>query len=84
MCRNPKDYNNCLDLTSEKLNCINNGECKEIAINECRGINNSSYICTSLMDGWCKDQATNSCLDPIPNNFCRDQTSSLCANIQLD
>jgi hypothetical protein len=44
ICRNPLDYNSCLDLTKENLNCIatgiNNGECKEISANECRGKNN--------------------------------------------
>ena len=63
---------------------MNNGECKELSLNECRGTNNSSYDCTSIMDGWCIDEASNTCLVPIPNYFCRDKNSSLCVNIQLD
>ncbi len=75
-----------MDLTNEITICLNssNGDCKELSVKECRGINNLSYICTNLIDGWCIDETTKSCLNPIPNNFCRDKNSNICKDIILD
>ncbi len=72
-------------MSIEPLFCLKiNGECKELSIDECRGVNNLSYICTTLTDGWCIDETTKTCLNPIPNNFCRDQTTNFCKNILLN
>ncbi len=74
LCKNTSDYNNCLDLTIEKLNCLNsiNGECKSLSVNECRDDTNALFKCTSLIDGWCINEDTNNCLKSIPNYNCMD------------
>ncbi len=58
-----------------------NSECKVLNLNDCRDTNAASYICLTIIDGWCKDKTSNSCVKSIQTNYCKERSTNYCKNI---